>query len=62
MLSNYGFSILAINPLNATIENVNVTSTKSFDFCTHTNNTSLGNGVLLLFTDQSNMKIYKRML
>ena len=55
MLSNYGFSILAINPLNAIIENVNVTSTKSVEFHTHTN-TSVGNGVLLLFTDESNVK------
>ena len=55
MLSNYGFAILAINPLNATIENVNVTSTKSVELHTHTN-TSLGNGVLLLFTDESNVK------
>ena len=55
MLSNYGFSILAINPLNATIENINVTSTKSAEFNTHTN-TSLGNGVLLLFIDESNVK------
>ena len=55
MLSNYGFSILAINPLNATIENINVTSTKSAEFYAHTN-TGLGNGVLLLFTDESNVK------
>ena len=55
MLSNYGFAILAINPSNATIENVNVTSIKSVEFHTHTN-TSLGNGVLLLFTDESNVK------
>ena len=59
MLSNYGFSILAINPLNATIENVNVTSTKSVEFQTHTN-TSLGNGVLLLFIDESNVKNFKK--
>ena len=55
MLSNYGFSILAINPLNATIVNVSITSTKSVEFHTHTN-TSLGNGVLLLFTDENNVK------
>ena len=50
---NYGFAILAINPSNAIIENVTVTSTKSFEFHQHTN-VSLGNGVLLLFTDESN--------
>ena len=55
MLLNYGFSILAINPLNATIENINVTFTKSAEFHTHIN-TSLGNGVLLLFTDENNVK------
>ena len=55
MSSNYGFAILAINPLNATIEYVNVTSTKSAEFYAHTN-TSLGNGVLLLFNDESNVK------
>ena len=32
MLSNYGFGILAINPSNGIIENINVTSTKSFEF------------------------------
>ena len=56
MLSSYGFSVLAINPSNAIIENINVTSTKSIEFHTHTN-TSLGNGVLLLFIDESNVKI-----
>ena len=55
MLSNYGFAILAINPLNAIIENVSITSAKSADFHSHTN-VSLGNGVLLLFTDESNEK------
>ena len=55
MLSNYGFSILAINPLNVTIENIIVTSTKSAEFYHQTNN-SLGNGVLLLFTDENNVK------
>ena len=55
MLSNYGFSILANNPLNATIENVNVTSTKGIEFYQETN-MSLGNGVLLLFTDENNVK------
>ena len=53
MLSNYGFAILAINPSNATIENINVTSTKSFEFYQQTN-MSLGNGMLLLFTDEHN--------
>ena len=55
MLSNYGFAILAINPLNATIENVSVTSTKSAEFYQQTN-MSLGNGILLLFTDESKVK------
>ena len=55
MSSNYGFAVLATNPLNATIEYVNVTSTKSAEFYAHTN-TSLGNGVLLLFIDESNVK------
>ena len=55
MSSNYGFAILAINPLNATIENINVTSTKSFEFYQQTN-MSLGNGVLLLFIDENNVK------
>ena len=55
MLSNYGFFVLAINPSEASIENINVTSTKSTEFHSHTN-TSLGNGVLLLFTDESNVK------
>ena len=54
MLSNYGFAVLTINPLSATIENVNVTSTKSAEFYTH-KNMSLGNGVLILFTDESNL-------
>ena len=53
MLLNYGFSILAINSLNATIENINVTSTKSFEFYQQTN-MSLGNGVLLLLIDEDN--------
>ena len=56
---NYGFSILAINPINAIIENVNVTSTKGFEFHQHTN-VSLGNGVLLLFTDESNVKTLQK--
>ena len=55
MLSNYGFAILAINPLNATIENVSVTSTKSAEFYQQTN-MSLGNGMLLLFIDESKVK------
>ena len=55
MLSNYGFAILAINPLNATIENVNVTSTENLEFPTHIN-TNLGNGALLLFIDENNVK------
>ena len=55
MLLNYGFAILAINPLNAIIENVNVTFTKSSNFYQQTN-MSLGNGVLLLFTDENNVK------
>ena len=55
MSSNYGFAILAINPLEATIVNVSITSTKSVEFHTHTN-TSLGNGMLLLFTDENNVK------
>ena len=55
MLSNYGFAILAINPLNATIENVNITSRKSAEFYQQTN-MSLGNGVLLLFIDENNVK------
>ena len=54
MLSNYGFAVLAINPLNATMENVNVTSTKSAEFYIH-KNMSLGNGVLILFIDESNL-------
>ena len=32
MLSNYGFAILAINPIEAAIENVMVTSTKGIEF------------------------------
>ena len=59
MLSNYGFAILAINPIKTTIENVNITSTKSFEFYRQTN-MSLGNGVLLLFTDESNVKSLKK--
>ena len=55
MLSNYGFSILAISPSDTTIGNVNVTSTKSIDFYQQTN-MSLGNGILLLFTDENNVK------
>ena len=55
MLSNYGFSVLVINPSNATIENINVTSTKSVEFYQQTN-MSLGNGVLLLFIDENNVK------
>ena len=55
MSSNYGFAILAINPSNAIIGNVNVTSVKSVEFHQQTN-MSLGNGVLLLFTDESNVK------
>ena len=55
MLSNYGFSVLAINPLNAIMENVNVTSTKNVKFYQQTN-MRLGNGVLLLFTDENNVK------
>ena len=55
MLSNYGFAILAINPIEATIENVNITSRKSIEFYQQTN-MSLGNGMLLLFTDESNVK------
>ena len=54
MLSNYGFSVLAINPLNTTVENVSVTSTKSAEFYTH-KNMSLGNGMLLLFSDKNNL-------
>ena len=53
MLSNYGFAVLAINPLNATMESVKVTSGKSFTFHQQTN-MSLGNGVLLLFTEENN--------
>ena len=59
MLSNYGFSVLAINPSNAIIENINVTSTKSFEFYQQTN-MSLGNGVLLLFADESNVKCLEK--
>ena len=59
MLSNYGFSVLAINPSNAIIENINVTSTKSFEFYQQTN-MSLGNGVLLLFTDENDVKSLKK--
>ena len=55
MLSNYGFSVLAINPSNATIENISVGREKSVEFYWQTN-MSLGNGVLLLFTDDSNVK------
>ena len=55
MSSNYGFAILAINPLDATIENVNVTSTKGIEFYQETN-ISLGNGMLLLFIDENNVK------
>ena len=54
MSSNYGFAVLAINPLNAIIENVNVTSTKSVEFYIH-KNMSLGNGMLLLFSDENNL-------
>ena len=54
MSSNYGFAILAINSLNAIVENVNVTSTKSAEFYIH-KNMSLGNGVLLLFSDENNL-------
>ena len=53
MLSNYGFAVLAINPLNATMENINVASGKSLTFHQQTN-MSLGNGVLLLFTEENN--------
>ena len=53
MSSNYGFAILTINPINAFIENVNISSSKSFEFHQHTN-VSLGNGVLLLFIDEDN--------
>ena len=59
LLSGYGFAILAINPSNAIIENVNVTSTKSVEFHQHTN-VSLGNGVLLLFTDENDVKSLKK--
>ena len=52
---NYGFAVLAINPSEASIENFNVTSTKGFEFHQYTN-VSLGNGLLLLFTDESNVK------
>ena len=55
MSSNYGFAILAINPSNAIIENINVTSTKSTEFYQQAN-MSLGNGVLLLFADENNVK------
>ena len=55
MLSNYGFSVLAINPSNAIIENVSITSTKSVEFYKLTNMSS-GNGVLLLFTDERNVE------
>ena len=55
MLSNYGFSVLAIKPSNATIENISVGRKKSVEFYRQTN-MSLGNGVLLLFTDDSNVK------
>ena len=56
MLSNYGFSVLAINPSNAIIENISITSAKSINFYQQTN-MSLGNGVLLLFTDENKVKI-----
>ena len=59
MSSNYGFAILAINPINAIIENINVTSTKSFAFYQQAN-MSLGNGVLLLFADESNVKCLEK--
>ena len=55
MLSNYGFAILGINPIEATIENFNVTSRKSIEFYQQTN-MNLGNGILLLFTDENNVK------
>ena len=53
MSSSFGFAVLAINPLNATMENVDVTSVKSLMFHRQTN-TSLGNGVLLLFIEENN--------
>ena len=55
MSSNYGFAVLAINPLNAIVENISITSTKSAEFYRLTN-MSFGNGVLLLFIDESNVK------